>query len=266
MEHVSTPSTFSSTTILGAKLAVADQWAKTESRNKDVKIFLGVPASPTAASPASYVDPDTLGELAKLIQDQYSSFGGVIMCAHEGVKLTADTTLLSRALLLVRPEAVEKVEEAVEEEAEDAQAHLLGPHQSHITAVLKSLTMAISGPPNGGPKQRLPEVVRAFGPMTAYASQVPSWERQPLQNLPQPYPRSPPLDQPSDHRPASPRPLQLWNHLPSRLPLRHRSPTSLPTTAKTARLVQRRRQGSLEFDQVIRVSIIGGRSFRYRDR
>ncbi|KAL0063817.1 Chitinase 2 [Marasmius tenuissimus] len=57
-----------------------DQWAKTESRNKDVKIFLGVPgASPTAASPASYVDPDTLGELAKLIQDQYSSFGGVML-------------------------------------------------------------------------------------------------------------------------------------------------------------------------------------------
>ncbi|KAJ8089052.1 Chitinase 2 [Marasmius tenuissimus] len=56
-----------------------DQWARTESPNKDVKIFLGVPASPTAASPASYVDPDTLGELAKSIQDQYSSFGGVVL-------------------------------------------------------------------------------------------------------------------------------------------------------------------------------------------
>ncbi|KAJ8072574.1 Chitinase 2 [Marasmius tenuissimus] len=55
-----------------------DQWAKTQSPNKNVKIFIGAPASPTAAG-SGYVDASTLGRLAQQTKAQYSSFGGVML-------------------------------------------------------------------------------------------------------------------------------------------------------------------------------------------
>ncbi|KAK1230753.1 Chitinase 2 [Marasmius sp. AFHP31] len=55
-----------------------DQWAKTVSPNKNVRVFLGAPASPDAAV-EGYVDANTLGKLANRIKDQYSSFGGVML-------------------------------------------------------------------------------------------------------------------------------------------------------------------------------------------
>ena len=55
-----------------------DNWAKTQAINKNVKIYIGAPASPTAAG-SGYVDATTLGNIALTTQKQYSSFGGVML-------------------------------------------------------------------------------------------------------------------------------------------------------------------------------------------
>ncbi|KAF9282661.1 Chitinase 1 [Mortierella alpina] len=55
-----------------------DTWAKTVSLNKAVKIYLGVPASRTAAN-AGYVAPEKLREIMDAVRCKYSSFGGVMM-------------------------------------------------------------------------------------------------------------------------------------------------------------------------------------------
>ncbi|KAF9042919.1 glycoside hydrolase superfamily [Panaeolus papilionaceus] len=55
-----------------------DNWAKTVSPNKNVKIYIGAPASPTAAG-SGYVDASTLGNIARQTKSQYSSFGGVML-------------------------------------------------------------------------------------------------------------------------------------------------------------------------------------------
>ncbi|KAG6879349.1 hypothetical protein C0992_003393 [Termitomyces sp. T32_za158] len=55
-----------------------DQWAK-NSANKNVKIYIGAPASPTSAG-SGYVDAATLGRIAKETRAKYpSSFGGVML-------------------------------------------------------------------------------------------------------------------------------------------------------------------------------------------
>lgn len=55
-----------------------DTWAKTTSPNKNVKIYIGAPAAPSAAG-SGYVDVNTLGNIAKQTRSQYSSFGGVML-------------------------------------------------------------------------------------------------------------------------------------------------------------------------------------------
>ncbi|KAF9953545.1 Chitinase 1 [Mortierella alpina] len=55
-----------------------DTWAKTVSLNKAVKIYLGVPASRTAAN-GGYVAPERLREIMDAVRCKYSSFGGVMM-------------------------------------------------------------------------------------------------------------------------------------------------------------------------------------------
>ncbi|KAG0277260.1 Chitinase 1 [Linnemannia exigua] len=55
-----------------------DTWAKTISVNKDVKVYLGVPASRTAAN-AGYVSVERLQEIMDSVRCKYSSFGGVMM-------------------------------------------------------------------------------------------------------------------------------------------------------------------------------------------
>ncbi|KAK3400299.1 glycoside hydrolase superfamily [Sordaria brevicollis] len=54
-----------------------DNWAKTVSKNKDVKILVGVPGSPTAAG-IGYVAGGQLANVIKYSQT-FSSFGGVMM-------------------------------------------------------------------------------------------------------------------------------------------------------------------------------------------
>ncbi|ETW83246.1 glycoside hydrolase family 18 protein [Heterobasidion irregulare TC 32-1] len=55
-----------------------DTWAKTVSPNPNVKVYIGAPASSTAAG-SGYVDVGTLGSIAQATRNQYSSFGGVML-------------------------------------------------------------------------------------------------------------------------------------------------------------------------------------------
>lgn len=54
-----------------------DNWAKTVSKNKNVKVLVGVPAGTTAAS-TGYVPADKLGEVIEYSK-KFESFGGVMM-------------------------------------------------------------------------------------------------------------------------------------------------------------------------------------------
>jgi chitinase len=54
-----------------------DNWAKTVSKNPDVKVFLGVPAGPTAAG-AGYESASALTDVINYCK-AFSSFGGVMM-------------------------------------------------------------------------------------------------------------------------------------------------------------------------------------------
>lgn len=55
-----------------------DHWAKTRSPNKDVKVYLGAPASPGAAG-NGYVSSQNLINVVRASQKKYSSFGGVML-------------------------------------------------------------------------------------------------------------------------------------------------------------------------------------------
>ncbi|KAJ6596411.1 glycoside hydrolase family 18 protein [Mycena vulgaris] len=56
-----------------------DNWAKTVSPNPNVKVFIGAPASSTAANAGEYVAASTLGSIALATRAQYSSFGGIML-------------------------------------------------------------------------------------------------------------------------------------------------------------------------------------------
>lgn len=55
-----------------------DNWAKTQSVNTNVKVYIGAPAASTAAQ-SGYVEADTLANIIQTTQSQYSSFGGVML-------------------------------------------------------------------------------------------------------------------------------------------------------------------------------------------
>ncbi|EMD31467.1 glycoside hydrolase family 18 protein [Gelatoporia subvermispora B] len=59
-------------------MATWDNWAKTESANKDVKVYIGAPGSAASAG-SGYVNSATLAGFAKEAQEKYSSFGGVML-------------------------------------------------------------------------------------------------------------------------------------------------------------------------------------------
>ncbi|KAF7794759.1 hypothetical protein EIP86_005897 [Pleurotus ostreatoroseus] len=58
--------------------ATWDNWAKTTSFNKNVKVYIGAPASADAAG-TGYVNSSTLANYVSQAQSKYSSFGGVMM-------------------------------------------------------------------------------------------------------------------------------------------------------------------------------------------
>ncbi|KAI1361814.1 putative class III chitinase [Xylaria arbuscula] len=56
---------------------VWDDWAKNTSKNPNVKVLIGVPASSTAGG--GYVDANTLAPIIADTKEKYSSFGGIMM-------------------------------------------------------------------------------------------------------------------------------------------------------------------------------------------
>ncbi|KAJ2802638.1 Chitinase 2 [Coemansia guatemalensis] len=54
-----------------------DNWAKKNSINKDVKVYIGAPGSPSAAS-SGYVDGSTLTSIYNNVRSKYSSLGGIM--------------------------------------------------------------------------------------------------------------------------------------------------------------------------------------------
>ncbi|EJF66447.1 class III chitinase [Dichomitus squalens LYAD-421 SS1] len=62
----------------GFNFGIWDIWAKTVSPNPDVKVFVGAPASSTAAG-SGYQDPATLASDLTLTRHRFPSFGGVMM-------------------------------------------------------------------------------------------------------------------------------------------------------------------------------------------
>ncbi|RKP26301.1 glycoside hydrolase superfamily, partial [Syncephalis pseudoplumigaleata] len=57
---------------------VWDEWSRKVAKVSGAKVFLGVPASPSAAN-IGYVSPARLEEMVASIQAKYASFGGVMM-------------------------------------------------------------------------------------------------------------------------------------------------------------------------------------------
>ncbi|KAG6820776.1 hypothetical protein H0H93_012040 [Arthromyces matolae] len=55
-----------------------DNWARTKSPNKNIKVYLGAPGAASAAGDG-YVNAATLSKMAKDAQDNYPSFGGVML-------------------------------------------------------------------------------------------------------------------------------------------------------------------------------------------
>ncbi|KAI0315512.1 glycoside hydrolase superfamily [Amylostereum chailletii] len=58
--------------------ATWDNWARTQSNNKNIKVYIGAPAGPSAAG-TGYVGPNTLGNFATSAQNTYKSMGGVML-------------------------------------------------------------------------------------------------------------------------------------------------------------------------------------------
>ncbi|KAJ2357000.1 Chitinase 2 [Coemansia erecta] len=54
-----------------------DNWAKTKAVNKDVKVYIGAPGSPSSAG-SGYVDGKTLASIYKDVRSKYPSIGGIM--------------------------------------------------------------------------------------------------------------------------------------------------------------------------------------------
>jgi chitinase len=55
-----------------------DYWARSVSRSKTTKVYLGAPASSSAAG-GGYVDINTLSRIATQMRKSFPSFGGVML-------------------------------------------------------------------------------------------------------------------------------------------------------------------------------------------
>ncbi|KAF9036504.1 class III chitinase [Hymenopellis radicata] len=55
-----------------------DNWARETSPNPNVKVYIGAPASPTAAG-SGYIDIDALSDIAVQMRNSFPSFGGVML-------------------------------------------------------------------------------------------------------------------------------------------------------------------------------------------
>ncbi|PQE21681.1 class III chitinase protein [Rutstroemia sp. NJR-2017a WRK4] len=81
-----------SSTQSGFNMATWDNWAATKSKNKDVKVFVGIPGSTAAANPASFVDSATLADIITYSKT-FKSFGGIM--SWDMVTIVGNTGYLS---------------------------------------------------------------------------------------------------------------------------------------------------------------------------
>lgn len=94
-----------STTQNNFNFATWDNWAKTTSKNPNVKVFLGVPANTGAGG--GYLPPSSLGPVIQYSKT-FSSFGGVMMWdasqayANTGFISSVKSSLLSTASRIMR--------------------------------------------------------------------------------------------------------------------------------------------------------------------
>ncbi|KAJ2393175.1 Chitinase 2 [Coemansia sp. RSA 2611] len=58
-----------------------DNWVKTKSINKDVKVYIGAPGSPSAAS-SGYIDGKQLASIYHNVRSKYPSIGGIMTWDH----------------------------------------------------------------------------------------------------------------------------------------------------------------------------------------
>ncbi|KAG7099508.1 hypothetical protein E1B28_001354 [Marasmius oreades] len=83
----------------GWDFGIWDQWARTVSPNKNVKVYIGAPASPTAAG-SGYVDPGTISSIAIQMRKSFPSFGGVMLWdASQAVNNNNYHTAIKNALV-----------------------------------------------------------------------------------------------------------------------------------------------------------------------
>lgn len=76
--HVQFYNNYCSTTSNNFNFESWDKWAKKTSRNKNVKILLGLPGSDKAAN-SGYVPFKEVEPIVKKLHSTYSSFGGVMI-------------------------------------------------------------------------------------------------------------------------------------------------------------------------------------------
>ncbi|KAF9354064.1 Chitinase 1 [Mortierella sp. AD094] len=201
-----------------------DTWAKTTSINKNVKIYLGVPASKTATN-AGYVTPERLREIVDTIRCRYSSFGGVMLwdmsqlygsidevgtdystATAQGLKRSKQVvcggqdqnTTLSSSTAPVPPGAT-----TISKPVPISSPNSL-PHTPSSSLSLQSSSSSLSLPPSSSPLS-LPQQ-----PPPSPPSPPPSSEPSPLPPLPPPTPTEAP---PSQLAPESP-PLQAESMCP----------------------------------------------------
>ncbi|KAJ1738324.1 Chitinase 2 [Coemansia sp. RSA 1086] len=100
------------------------EWATTISANKDVRVYMGVPGSPSAAS-TGYVLPDRLEEIVNATRGKFSSFGGMMVWdasqADYG-KVSEDTSFaeMARRLLNSGKKCTDGSDVATEDSTEDS--------------------------------------------------------------------------------------------------------------------------------------------------
>lgn len=70
-----------------------NEWAQ-NSPNKDVKLYIGAPASENAANTGSYVPVDRLAQLWQETKSNYSSLGGVMLWDARWASESASSSIL----------------------------------------------------------------------------------------------------------------------------------------------------------------------------
>lgn len=131
--------------------ATWDNWAKTTSFNKNVKVYIGAAGSPAAAG-TGYVDANTLAKYAADAQSKYSSFGGVMMwdadTAYNNNRFdkAVKTAIVASAAKLGGPARAPPSSSAAPSKTSSAAQHPTASASSHHTSVSASKSSPIAVP------------------------------------------------------------------------------------------------------------------------